>query len=916
MTEGNPQDKTASETPQGGSGAPESPQGMSPYATGGGGVTFERRVAVKYLAHMLAGDGASELVDGRRVVNVAFQQAPAHPADDLVVSAAYSDESQPSLVLAIAVRRSPNLIQSDESTRRLFRGFVRALVDPPEAGPEHRWGLVVAGPRPHARQLAELVSIAVGQSDAPGFFESVYSPRKYDAGVRRRLGQIEMLVEHALKDLNVGKVDTTQVRRRVWELLTRLEVRMPRLESPDDTDWTNVANNLIPVARGSSLEAAIHLRDRLVTLASEYAPKAARVDLVMLRRDTHSQIDPAKRQNERAWVLLDRLHQAALASVRAEITSGDGARKVRLDRSKVAAKLVDLAKDAAAVVVTGESGVGKSALALLGLTAASEADPNSLQAYCVNLRQIPKTPFEFEATLGEPLPTLLKELSAPKRLLIIDGADAVVEGMEHAFRHLIDAAKETDMAVVAVTSNESAEAVRAPLIERFADGVTECDIPPLNDAEIAELGEAFAELRKLYANPQSRGVLRRLVVVDLLVRGRVRDVPLSDADAMREVWSGLVRRREISDKGAPDAREFALLRLAELELMGGDRLQVMSGIDPTALGGLRQDGLLRQSPSKPFLIGPEFAHDEVRRYAVARLLLAESNPASRIKAAGAPRWSLSAARLACQEHLAQPDAPGTPLHGRFAALQVSFAELVKAGHGARWEDLPTEALLTIANPGAVLRDAWPGLLADQRAGIRRIARLVDQRLRDDNGIVDIVAVEPVVTLLLDDSTPWRSGDAAKDLLRFWLRAHVATNTPAGNPLRVLLRDRLVEACAAADRRFAKKQAALAAKRAARTPEEIERERRFEEKHGWAVPEIRRRRKRPGIPHKITSEIVLELLGLLGPDLGHEGEAILRRVARDAPSWLAPAVDEFFASRALALLGPSLLAHLTVARQSG
>ena len=65
------------------------------------------------------------------------------------------------------------------------------------------------------------------------------------------------------------------------ELLTRLEVRMPRLESPDDTDWSNVANSLIPVARGSGLEVAIRLRDRLVTLASEYAPKAARVDLVL-----------------------------------------------------------------------------------------------------------------------------------------------------------------------------------------------------------------------------------------------------------------------------------------------------------------------------------------------------------------------------------------------------------------------------------------------------------------------------------------------------------------------------------------------------------------------------------------------------------------------------------------------------------
>jgi len=47
----------------------------------------------------LAGDGASELGDGRRVVSVAFQQAPEHPVDDLVVSVARPDEREPSRVL-------------------------------------------------------------------------------------------------------------------------------------------------------------------------------------------------------------------------------------------------------------------------------------------------------------------------------------------------------------------------------------------------------------------------------------------------------------------------------------------------------------------------------------------------------------------------------------------------------------------------------------------------------------------------------------------------------------------------------------------------------------------------------------------------------------------------------------------------
>ena len=106
----------------GNAGAVESSVGMSPYATGGGGVTFERKVAVQYLAHLLVGDGAVEFGEGRRAVSVAFQQAPDYPVDDLVIQAARLEEVEPSLEIALAVRRSPNLVSSNESTQKLIWG--------------------------------------------------------------------------------------------------------------------------------------------------------------------------------------------------------------------------------------------------------------------------------------------------------------------------------------------------------------------------------------------------------------------------------------------------------------------------------------------------------------------------------------------------------------------------------------------------------------------------------------------------------------------------------------------------------------------------------------------------------------------------------------------------------------------------
>jgi len=378
----------------------------------------------------------------------------------------------------------------------------------------------------------------------------------------------------------------------------------------------------------------------------------------------------------------------------------------------------------------------------------------------------------------------------------------------------------------------------------------------------------------------------------------------------------LVRRHEQSDRGTPDARELALLRLADLALCGGDALDTVGAIDPTALEGLRRDGLLRTSLDDPFRIGPEFAHDEVRRYAVARLLLGAGDPTSKLVDAGVPRWALGAARLACQALLAEPNRPSNPVPGRFARLQQAFDDLVESGHGDRWGDVPGEALLTLGDPDPVLLDAWPELRAAPGSRLRHLSRLVDQRLHDENGLVRIVAVEPLISLLLDDETPWRSGEHVQDLLRDWLRALVIANKPAGYPLRVRLRDHLLAACGAADRRQQEDRETAAAARAARSPEEIEEGRKFMESHRALFTEIgyprSRPPERPEVPREITSEITVELLALLGPDLSEGGEAVLRRVAEDAPAWVHPAVEELFTGRALAMYRRGFLAELTEA----
>ena len=226
-------------------------------------------------------------------------------------------------------------------------------------------------------------------------------------------------------------------------------------------------------------------------LAGEYSPRAARVDLTLLRRDAHALLDLMVRRNRQGWRMLDHLQSRALASVSDEITGSDGARRVRLARGDAAAELLAITADAKAVVVTGESGVGKSALTLLSITAAVAIEPDTLQALCINLRQVPEHTIEFVDVLGCPLSTLLCELSAPRRMLIVDGADAIAEGRHDMLRYLVHAAQENDVKVIAITAFGTKQVVWDTLNEHFAGGVPEHVVPLLSDPEIDEIVGTF-----------------------------------------------------------------------------------------------------------------------------------------------------------------------------------------------------------------------------------------------------------------------------------------------------------------------------------------------------------------------------------------------------------------------------------------
>ncbi|WP_129675990.1 hypothetical protein [Candidatus Chloroploca sp. Khr17] len=838
---------------------------------------------------------------------VAFQQSPATSVDDLVATA--STAAGTSLRLEIAVRRSPKFIRSDEKTKELVVALVRADLDAEHASEplvERRLAVAVSGQQTHSHEIAELAVVARGQSTAEEFIELIRTPGRF--AIHSRLDHLIDMVAAALSEIFDKDAGTPE--HRCWSLLRRLWIMQVDLETGHEGDWTRLVSDLKRVALDPSNEAAVALRDRIEQLSAEFARSAAVVDAALLRRRLHGHIRPDAHVPPVGWTRLLALdEQARLAVARSLI--GAGSTSLKLPRRAIREELAAAMTVDGDLIVTGDSGVGKSALVMDAIEP-GELDVNR-QAIALNLRHLPASQLELLGLLSTPFEDLFSELTAPDRLLVIDSAEAAVEDHRDAFSYLLRSARGAGLKVIAIAATEGVDTVT----QLMTSGPRQFTVQGLDDDELATAASHIPVLQRLVDNPRARELLRRPIVIELFARANDPGLPLSEAQALDHIWHHLVRNDERRNMGAPDAREQVMLRLAVHAVRRGDVDDLLARLDYTAVDGLRRSGLLLPASRLPWERAPAFKHDLLRAYSLARWLLSERDLVAALTAIGAPRWTLASARLACEIVLSAPDEPAHPRAGRYARLQTGIDAIADAGGGERWSDVPVEALLVMPDGDELLKDAWPTLLDNKAHGLARLIRILHGR-HQRKGILDTIIAEPVISQLLDVGTPQTLAKEVNELIRDWLRAHVHQGTPVGQLTRVALRDAILDQCAKKERVLDEQEATRQAQLAARTPEEIaadeERWRNLASISSVSASRHRRRRPEPTRhrPHMWIRDAQVEHLALLGPDLGPEGEAILRRIAEDEPHSLDHAVEPLFAGHSLSAYDSKLLIDLAAA----
>lgn len=139
---------------------------------------------------------------------------------------------------------------------------------------------------------------------------------------------------------------------------------------------------------------------------------------------------------------------------------------------------------------------------------------------------------------------------APLRMLVLDDAEAVLEGRRDLVSYVWRAAQRAGVDVALITRDDAKEAV-AQAATQAALNAQQFAVPPLLDIEIDQVAASFPVLSRVANEPRSRWLLGRPGLVELLLQSGAHaalpDGALSEADVFAAVWHSLNRNARLVD---------------------------------------------------------------------------------------------------------------------------------------------------------------------------------------------------------------------------------------------------------------------------------------------------------------------------------------------------------------------------------
>ena len=334
-------------------------------------------------------------------------------------------------------------------------------------------------------------------------------------------------------------------------------------------------------------------------------------DLPEALRQRHSPVGGAE---QRALRALNDHSALILAGIRSTIGND-----LHLGRSRLVQQVIEQLESTQVVLVSGAAGSGKSGIAkdAIGILGADH--------FAFSFRAEEFAHPHFDETLHRSqIPanaTMLGAILAGqgRKVLLIESVERLLEASTRdAFTDLLTlVAKDRSWRLVLTCRDYSADLVRACFLESARVGHSVVTVPPLDDAELEEVGAAYPTLARPLANAALRRLLRNPYVLDKALQipwSEERPLPQSEREFRALFWQEIVRVDHRAAAGMPRRREDVFVQIALRRARALTLYAACGDLDAEVVDGLRHDSLIVSSQQSTVLVAP--AHDVLEDWAI------------------------------------------------------------------------------------------------------------------------------------------------------------------------------------------------------------------------------------------------------------------------------------------------------------
>jgi ABC-type ATPase involved in cell division len=673
--------------------------------TGGGGYSFEDKVAARYLTLMLAGRPPLDERVGT-IQQVKFQnRTDGWLLDDLLLRlSGPAGECR----FALSIKSNQQITSSGFPADFVTAAWEQWLHRGTEVFDRARdyLGLVV-GPLPQ--------SVRTGWH---GLLEKVVNADPPSALTRLSTAGASNEVERQLfRSLACNLPDEATSEDEIVRLVKRLRVLAFDFEETPSEDQEAAVTICQTVLESQSRAEAIDLWNALLGIAREYSPTGGSLNLAELI----GLLRPKFRLEEYPEFATDFRRLGAFgASLIDELPDRIGG-VAAIDRSSEIGEIISLLQERRALALLGPSGCGKSVLC----KGVARTLPEGGQILCLDPQTLDvATVADLERRIGlhHALPRLIEHVSSRSAVLILDGIDRFSPDALRNAAGIVKALRLEDpdgpwRLILSCQAEEWERVARALLRQGIAPTLFLAKhLAPPPDDRLREVCSRIPSLTALTRRRELWPLLRNLKILDIVASnaGLAGNFDatrwVGESDLVRWFWQDIVAEGQ-----AGLARSRLLQMLGDHEadhLRPTIALTDLDDSEARTLGDLVTSRICRARDDQ---VG--FAHDLFGDWSRQRRLLAERGRLREFLAAriARPRW-LRAIRLYGLDLLEQGA-------GDLSAWREAIEEVRPApGQYDLATDLLLESVVFAANPLPILEAMWPDLEASQGELLRRLLR--------------------------------------------------------------------------------------------------------------------------------------------------------------------------------------------------